>query len=109
MYITYLLTFVFTKNIHVCVSTCRKHKKLFKILQGTDYPKLGCANLCWPCALNDGAINRVFRKLTTLTIMTILASEALLREKKSSDKMLPAVGLEPRQPLILSPTLSSPH
>ena len=29
--------------------------------------------------------------------------------KKSSNKMLPAVGLDPRQPLILSPTLSSLH
>ena len=27
-------------------------------------------------------LNRVFRKLTTLTIMTILTSEALLRENK---------------------------
>ena len=39
--------------------------------------------------------NCVFRKLTTLAIMAILASEALLCEKKSSDKMLPAVGLLP--------------
>ena len=31
----------------------------------------------------------VFRKLATLT------SEALLREKKSSDKMLPPVSIEP--------------
>ena len=34
-------------------------------------------------------LNRVFRKLTTLTIMAILTSKALLREKESSDKMLP--------------------
>ena len=31
--------------------------------------------------------------------MPILASEAILREKKSSDKMLPLVGIEPG-PLI---------
>ena len=30
-------------------------------------------------------------------------------QKKSSDKMLPPVGLEPRQPMILSPTLSFLH
>ena len=33
--------------------------------------------------------NRVFRKLTTLTIMTILASEALLREKNPVTKCYP--------------------
>ena len=32
-----------------------------------------------------------------------------MEKKKSSDKMLPRVGLEPRQPLILSPTLSFLH
>ena len=31
------------------------------------------------------------------------------KQKKSSDKMLPRVGIEPRQPLILSPTLSFLH
>ena len=51
-------------------------------------------------------LSRVFRKLTELAILT---SEALLREKKSSSKMLPPVGIEPRQPLILSPTLSFLH
>ena len=50
--------------------------------------------------------NQVFRKLTKLAILT---SEALLREKKASGKMLPSVGIEPRQPLILSPTLSFLH
>ena len=40
--------------------------------------------------------NRGFHKYTTLAIMPILASEALLREnKKSSYKMLPLVGIEP--------------
>ena len=53
--------------------------------------------------------NRVFRKLTKLGIMAILASEALLCEKNPSGKMLPLVGIEPRQPLILSPTLSFLH
>ena len=39
---------------------------------------------------------RVFHKYTTLAIMPILASEVLLREnKKSSNKMLPLVGIEP--------------
>ena len=51
----------------------------------------------------------VSRKLTKLAITAILASEALLREKKSSDTMLPPVGIEPRQPLILSPTPSFLH
>ena len=39
---------------------------------------------------------------------TILAFSSLLHEnkKKSSDKMLPPMGIEPRQPLILSPELS---
>ena len=32
-----------------------------------------------------------------------------MKTKKSSDKMLPRVGIEPRQPLILSPTLSFLH
>ena len=38
--------------------------------------------------------------------MAILASEALLREKKSSDKMLPSVGIEPG-PLINSDSKSN--
>ena len=49
-----------------------------------------------------------FQKHTALAIMPILASEALQREnKKSSNKMLPPVGIEPG-PLITSgsPTLS---
>ena len=32
-----------------------------------------------------------------------------MKTKKSSEKMLPQVGTEPRQPLILSPTLSFLH
>ena len=36
-----------------------------------------------------------FTNLTKLAIMPILASEALLREKKSSDKILPPMGIEP--------------
>ena len=44
---------------------------------------------------------RVFRKLTKLAIMSILASEVLLREKKSSDKMSTPVRIEPG-PLITS-------
>ena len=37
-----------------------------------------------------------FYKHTTLAIMSILASESLLHEnKKTSDKMLPPVGIEP--------------
>ena len=32
-----------------------------------------------------------------------------MKTKKSSDKMLPLVGIEPSQPLIVSPTLSSLH
>ena len=46
-----------------------------------------------------------FHKLTTLTIMPILASEASLCEKKSSDKMLPPVGIEPK-PFITSDSKS---
>ena len=38
--------------------------------------------------------------------MPILASEVLLCEKKSSDKMLPPVGIEPR-PLIVSDSESN--
>ena len=53
--------------------------------------------------------NRVFCKLTKLPILAILTSDAFLREKKSSDKMLPPSGIEPRQPLILSQTLSFLH
>ena len=45
-----------------------------------------------------------FTNYTKLAIMPILASEALLREKKSSDKMLPPV--EPR-PLITSDSKSN--
>ena len=37
------------------------------------------------------ALSRVFRKLTTLTIMTILASEALLREKNPVTKCYPSI------------------
>ena len=38
----------------------------------------------------------VFHKYTTLAITPILASEVLLREnKKSGNKMLPLVGIEP--------------
>ena len=40
-------------------------------------------------ALPVGRYIRVFRKLTTLTIMTILASEALLREKNPVTKCYP--------------------
>ena len=47
--------------------------------------------------------NWVFRKLTKLAIMV---SEALLHKKKSSDKMLPAVGIEP-EPLIASDSKSN--
>ena len=40
--------------------------------------------------------------------MPILAFSSLLLEtKKSGDKMLPLVGIEPRQLLILSPTILS--
>ena len=42
------------------------------------------------------ANSRVFYKHTTLATMPILTLEALLREnKKSGDKMLPSVGIEP--------------
>ena len=41
---------------------------------------------------DDKGHNRVFRKLTKLAIMAILASEALLC-KKSSGKMLSPVGI----------------
>ena len=45
---------------------------------------------------SDINLNRVFHKYTTLAIMPILASEVLLREnKKSGNKMLPLVGIEP--------------
>ena len=57
----------------------------------------------------DTQDTRVFRKLTKLAIMAILASEALLREKNPVAKFYPPVGTEPRQPLILSPTLSFLH
>ena len=47
------------------------------------------------CSISEPA--RGFHKHTRLAIMPILASEALLREnkKKSSDKMLPPVSIEP--------------
>ena len=41
--------------------------------------------------------------------MAILASEALPREKNPVAKMLPPMGIEPRQPLILSLTLFFLH
>ena len=50
-----------------------------------------------------GTYNRVFREYTKLAIM---ASEALLRENKSSDKTLPPVGIEPA-PLITSDSKSN--
>ena len=48
-----------------------------------------------------------FEFFTNNTKMPQLAFSSLLHEnKKSSDKMLPRVGIEPRQPVILSPTPS---
>ena len=43
--------------------------------------------------------NRVFTNYMKLAIMPILASEALLSDKKNSDKMLPPVGIEPGPPI----------
>ena len=72
----------------------------------------GTVTKCWcsvgmffaPSAKGMSQSIRVFRKLTKLAIMAILTSEALLREKNPVP-----VGIEPRQPLILSPTLFFPH
>ena len=56
------------------------------------------ANAFSPRAIIDCRIDtckRVFHKYTTLAIMPILASEALLRKnKKSGNKMLPLMGIE---------------
>ena len=51
---------------------------------------------------------RVFHKHTE---MPILAFSSLLHENKKNPvtKMLPPAGIEPRQPLIISPTCSSLH
>ena len=55
---------------------------------------------------------RVFHKYTTLAIMSLLASDVLLREnkKKSGNKMLPLVGMEPlaqvSKSIMLLPTLT---
>ena len=56
--------------------------------------------------LGRGSKSGFSHKLDGIAIMPILPSEVLLREIKSSDKMLPPVGIEPR-PLIASDSKSN--
>ena len=51
--------------------------------------KLRCENIPNKKTFQQDGINRVFRKLTTLTIMAILASDALLRQKNPVTKCYP--------------------
>ena len=89
----YTCYYIFT---HLCV-ICYDHYRRDRIGKLDEQKVRQCSANSICLEFQNEFANRVFHKHKILAIMPILASEALLLvNKKSSDKILPPVGIEHR-------------